>query len=173
MDHKRAPSAGGEIGIRKFLIADIPRYARLTHPPSFRPRKQSPRRASARVSRFVAVTAALVLLGGSCTDGEGGATDPATGGVPFGTLRVAMLDPLPALDPQLTTDAADWEVFRCCLLRTLYSYRPGSRIAAQVFPDLAAGTPDVSADRLTWTFRIRGGVHYAPPLVSRVISTLT
>jgi ABC-type transport system substrate-binding protein/DNA-binding CsgD family transcriptional regulator len=96
-----------------------------------------------------------------------------------GILRVAIpywgpnevladLNPQPnALDPQigggtLTTE----EILRCCLVRTLVShvgrsYRDGG---AELRPDLAVALPDVSADGLTWTFRLRPGLHYAPPM---------
>jgi hypothetical protein len=31
-------------------------------------------------------------------------------------------------------------------------------------PDLASAQPEISTDGLEWTFRIRPGLHYAPPL---------
>jgi ABC-type oligopeptide transport system substrate-binding subunit len=54
---------------------------------------------------------------------------------------------------------------RCCLLRTLLSYQgaPTSQGGATLRPDLAASMPTVSDDGLTWTFRIRQGLQYAPP----------
>jgi len=101
-----------------------------------------------------------------------------------GTLRVAIPywgpnealadeNPRPeSLDPQigggtLTTD----EILRCCLLRTLVSYagRPYDEGGADLRPDLASGLPTVSADGLVWTFRIRPGLHYGPPLQQREI----
>ncbi len=59
-----------------------------------------------------------------------------------------------------------WEVSRCCLLRTLFAYPglPGPEGGARIAPDLAAGFPEVSADGLTWTIRIKEGIRYAPPL---------
>ena len=36
-------------------------------------------------------------------------------------------------------------------------------------PDLAAGLPSISADGLTWTFPIRSGIHYAPPMADTEI----
>ena len=53
------------------------------------------------------------------------------------------------------------EPFRCCLLRTLYSYngKPGGGGGvARPRPDLADGMPGVSSDGLTWTFRLRQGL---------------
>jgi len=98
-----------------------------------------------------------------------------------GTLRVAMpFPPLPvplsnitgaateALDPQLDGVPDASELFRCCLLRTLLSYNghPTNEGGAQPRPDLADGMPEVSTDGLTWTFHLRRGIHYAPPLQS-------
>jgi len=58
-------------------------------------------------------------------------------------------------------------------LRTLYSY-VGARTSdggAVVHPDLAEGMPAVSRDGLTWTIRLRPGLHYAPPLANQAITT--
>ena len=54
---------------------------------------------------------------------------------------------------------------RCCLARTLLSYngRPTAEGGTVLRPDLAAELPTVSADGLTWTFRLKHGLHYAPP----------
>jgi peptide/nickel transport system substrate-binding protein len=70
------------------------------------------------------------------------------------------------LDPQRLNDASSWELFRCCLLRTLLSYngRTTSAGGIEPRPDLAAEMPRVSADGLTWTFRVKKGIRYAPPL---------
>lgn len=77
-----------------------------------------------------------------------------------------------ALDPQigggtLTTE----EILRCCLLRTLVSYSGTSydEGGADLRPDLALKLPTVSADGLVWTFRIRPGLYYAPPMQQREI----
>lgn len=68
-------------------------------------------------------------------------------------------------DPQTTWAAEPWEVFRCCLLRTLMSYngRSTSEGGAELRPDLAADFPTISADGLTWTFKLRPNLKYAPP----------
>jgi ABC-type transport system substrate-binding protein len=70
------------------------------------------------------------------------------------------------LDPQAESFPVVWELLRCCLTRTLMSYngRPTDEGGAIVRPDLAAADPTVSVDGLTWTFRLRRGIHYAPPL---------
>jgi peptide/nickel transport system substrate-binding protein len=68
------------------------------------------------------------------------------------------------LDPA-TYGSQLWELSRCCLSRTLYSFngRPAEEGGAEVRPDLAQGMPEVSSDGLTWTFRLKEGLRYAPP----------
>ncbi len=120
----------------------------------------------------VALTAVLSTRAGSAASGQ---TALPRGG----TLRVGLLFTdelahyvkLPLgydyfLDPQAGYDPPELELFRCCLLRTLLSYNghPTAQGGAELRPDLAASMPEISQDRLTWTFRLKRGLHYAPPL---------
>jgi peptide/nickel transport system substrate-binding protein len=116
------------------------------------------------------VLSAAIVLGAACTSESDGAEQRPSGGASSlqgGTLRLAVPGFATwfnyySLDPQ--TYAA-WEIFRCCLLRTLYSYngKPTEEGGAEARPDLATGMPRVSDDGLTWTFRLRPGIVYAPP----------
>jgi peptide/nickel transport system substrate-binding protein len=110
-----------------------------------------------------ALLAAVMLLAASCTDDPGGGEGLERGG----TLRLAALaDPLGAGDPAWEVNRAGWELYRCCLLRTLLSYTgtPTDRGGTSLHPDLAEAPPLVSADGLTWVFHLRAGLRYAPPL---------
>jgi peptide/nickel transport system substrate-binding protein len=72
-----------------------------------------------------------------------------------------------ANDPQINgLIGPTYEILRCCLLRSLLSYNGQSTSGGGTLlhPDLATDLPDVSPDGLTWTFHIRSGLHYAPPL---------
>ena len=71
-----------------------------------------------------------------------------------------------ALDPHFAGWYDALELHRCCLSRTLMSYqgRPTENGGTLLRPDLAESIPELSADELTWTFRIRRGVRYGPPL---------
>jgi peptide/nickel transport system substrate-binding protein len=74
-------------------------------------------------------------------------------------------------DPQTTWAPEPFELFRCCLARTLMSYnglslREGGAILQ---PDLAADYPEISADGLTWTFHLKEGLFYAPPMADTPI----
>jgi peptide/nickel transport system substrate-binding protein len=102
-----------------------------------------------------------------------------------GTLRLATpVDPVvpftapepdaTALDPTFAYEWMSWELLRCCLTRTLLSYngRPAQEGGSEVRPDLATRLPDVSPDGLTWTFDLRQGLRYAPPLEDIEITAL-
>jgi peptide/nickel transport system substrate-binding protein len=117
-----------------------------------------------------AVVAVLAIVAAACGGGGGGGggseTPSQTEDLSGGTLRMAMLaDVTAAFDPQKEYYSVTWEYFRCCLLRTLMSYKgvTTDEGGADIFPDLAAAEPTQSADGLTWTFTIKPGLHYAPP----------
>jgi peptide/nickel transport system substrate-binding protein len=94
-----------------------------------------------------------------------------------GTLRITAPDvpfsSIDRLDPQKDYIFGSWELFRCCLLRTLLSFEgaPTRNGGTILRPDLATSLPSVSADGLTWTFHLRRGIHYAPPLQHLEVSS--
>jgi peptide/nickel transport system substrate-binding protein len=117
----------------------------------------------------------IILLAAGCTSAVAPSPSHTDESAFGGTLRVGLwywddpdvLEPA-LLDPQLFF----WHPFaRCCLLRTLLAYegRPTQDGGAELRPDLAADMPEVSADGLTWTFRLREGLRYAPPYEERPI----
>jgi peptide/nickel transport system substrate-binding protein len=123
-----------------------------------------------RYVKVLAVVAVLGIVAAACgSDGSGdtpSASGSASGDLSGGTLKMAMLaDVTAAFDPQKEYYSVTWEYYRCCLLRTLMSYKgvPTAQGGADIFPDLAAAAPEVSADGLTWTFTIKPGIKYAPP----------
>jgi peptide/nickel transport system substrate-binding protein len=69
-------------------------------------------------------------------------------------------------DPTTTWAVEAFLLFHCCLLRTLMSNngRAFADGGAAFQPDLADGYPQISADGLTWTFDIKEGIRYAPPM---------
>ena len=94
-----------------------------------------------------------------------------------GTLHVVIptFRPTPGYTPpdQTTLDFTlpnafvdSGELLRCCLGRTLMSYngQPTNHGGAELLPDLTTGAPEISADGLSWTFHLRRGIRYAPPL---------
>jgi peptide/nickel transport system substrate-binding protein len=124
----------------------------------------------------------VALIAAGC---EPGSSTPTPTPVPHGgTLRVIVpsTEGLPAgyvppdkttldvLSPTSSTDT--FELLRCCLGRTLLSYngQPTTAGGATLRPDLAGGPPDVASDGLTWTFHLRQGLHYSPPLAATEIT---
>jgi peptide/nickel transport system substrate-binding protein len=116
---------------------------------------------------MVALAGVLALAAAACgQDGPGEGPGEQEDIERGGTLRMNMLsDVTAAFDPQKEYYTPAWEFYRCCLLRTLVSYNglPTEEGGNELQPDLATDLPEVSDDGLTWTFRIREGVNYAPP----------
>jgi peptide/nickel transport system substrate-binding protein len=131
---------------------------------------------------------AIALVASACTGGAPHPNRTTGSSLPFkrgGTLRVTLSGWVDheqsytiedgkghyALDPQGDWFNVTWELFRCCLLRTLMSYNgtPTREGGATPEPDLAAGMPDVSSDALTWTFHLKRGIHYAPPFQNQEV----
>jgi peptide/nickel transport system substrate-binding protein len=121
-----------------------------------------------RYLRVLALAGILAIVGTACAGGGGGPGPGAQDGdqQPGGTIRLALsADIDKAFDPAKEYAALSWEIFRCCLARTLVSY-PGTFAdegGNELVPDLATDLPAVSADGLTYTFTVRDGVAYAPP----------
>jgi peptide/nickel transport system substrate-binding protein len=125
-----------------------------------------------RALPVLALVAALGLVAAACggDDGGGGGggstTPPAEGFQAGGTLNLAATgDVSAALDPAKEYYSLSFGYFRCCLLRTLLSYKgvPTDQGGTELFPDIAAEMPQISDDGLTWTFTLKSGIKYAPP----------
>jgi peptide/nickel transport system substrate-binding protein len=120
-----------------------------------------------RVS-LAAVALAIIALASTCTGGGPNPTpnlsaSPLRGGI----LRVGWSYFGDSWDTGLQSfDPIRWELSRCCLLRTLLSYNGQSteKGGTTLRPDLASSLPAISADGRTWTFHLKRGIHYAPPL---------
>ena len=113
---------------------------------------------AARILRVACLALGLALLGASCSEPQ---RDPNGNGVRGGTLRVLSYAPFSGLD---TADSYGPIVRPYA--RTLYGYNlagPPEQKTVTV-PDIAAGPPQVSSDRRTYTFTLRAGVRYAPPV---------
>jgi peptide/nickel transport system substrate-binding protein len=132
--------------------------------------------------RTLIVTALTVALAAGCGGGGTAGRIARPSSPRGGTLRVGLTgwaaheqrNSVPgsgggyfyAFDPQEIRYPPAFELFRCCLLRTLLSYngRPTGQGGTELRPDLATSLPTVSADGLAWTFHLKHGLHYAPPL---------
>lgn len=122
-----------------------------------------------RYLRVWAVIAVLAVVAVACDGGGEEAGTPSPGAEPTqgGTLLLAQLgDVTAAFDPQKEYYQVSFAYYQCCLLRTLLGYNglDLQNDGNTLFPDLASELPEVSDDGLTWTFRLKQGINYAPPL---------
>ena len=123
-----------------------------------------------RMIRLIAVLAVLGLVAAACSNKGSSTGSSSSGGgaeaVQGGTLLMGQLsDFYSGLDPQKEYSSVTWEYYRCCLLRTLLSYngRPTADGGTDLQPDIASALPEVSQDGLTWTFKLKQGIHYGDP----------
>jgi len=118
----------------------------------------------------IAAVAVLTLVAVACGGNEGGggtSPTPSQALQKGGILQVESDgDVFLGFDPQTEYYQSSFQIFRCCLLRTLLSYNglDAQHQGTQLFPDLATAMPEVSEDQLTWTFHMKQGLYYAPPL---------
>jgi peptide/nickel transport system substrate-binding protein len=123
--------------------------------------------------RLVGLALAVALLAAACGGGDegGGGTQQATpqrGGV----LRTAQSDfgLTNGFDPTGEYIASGID-FYGAMLRTLMGYKHVANEAGnELHPDLAAAAPEISSDGLTYTFKLKPGLKWAPPLNREITS---
>jgi peptide/nickel transport system substrate-binding protein len=119
---------------------------------------------TARVLRVACLALGLTLVAVGCAGPE---RDAGGDGVRGGTLRVL------SADSEMGLDTADiFGPIARPLARTLYGYNLAGPPEQQTVPvpDIASGY-QLSADRRTYTFTLRAGVRYAPPVNREVTAT--
>lgn len=123
------------------------------------------------ITRFLAVAAALSLVAAACRPGAG--PRRPTEGLEGGTLRIEMTDFVMdcGFDPTCEFVSYWLMVNTNVFLRPLMNYRHVEGDAGgEILPDLAADLPEVSDDGLTYTFTLRDGVMFGPPVSREVTS---
>jgi peptide/nickel transport system substrate-binding protein len=118
---------------------------------------------AAKVLRAACLLLGLALAAMSCSGPE---RDAGGDGVRGGTLRVL------SVDSEMGLDTADiFGPIARPLARTLYGYNLSGQPEKRTVPvpDIASGY-QLSADRRTYTFRLRAGVRYAPPVNREVVA---
>jgi peptide/nickel transport system substrate-binding protein len=122
-------------------------------------------------SRRLTLLLAAVLLAAACSTGpDTGAGDrQPPRGVKRGTLRIVNHADVETLDPGYAYATVEWALLRG-VVRELYSFdsRVRGEQAMTPVPDLADGPPKLTDEGRTYTFGLRKGVRYAPPLSREV-----
>ncbi len=111
------------------------------------------------LSLFIVITTALAACGGGPTPTAApAATQATTGGGPEkgGEITVVYKDDLATLDPAIGYDWTNWPAIKL-VFDGLLDYDSGTTIQ----PRIAAALPEVSADGLTYTFKLRQGVKFS------------
>jgi peptide/nickel transport system substrate-binding protein len=137
-------------------------------------------RAAGGGVRSVAVVAVLVALVGAACGGSKGPVDnptgtggPSTHGGKGGVYRTAIEDFgfTGAFDPTGEYLGTAQGLLGQLLMRNLVTYKHVRGVNGDdLVPDLATNTGDVSADGLTYTFHLKPGLKWGPPL-SRAITS--
>jgi peptide/nickel transport system substrate-binding protein len=133
------------------------------------------------MGRVLVTATSLVLIVSACTFGNAPEPSPSPTGPK--TIRIGLMsgdeDRLQGacsfrvcgrtFDPALPW-MGTIELDRCCFMRTLMSYELATPDSSTTLaPDLAASAPSISSDGLLWTFHLRKGLHYAPPMAETEI----
>ena len=115
----------------------------------------------------VSLVLSLGLVATACGGGGGGGGTSPEPSVKGGVLRESLTDFgfTNAFDPTGEYLGSAWGYYAQMLIRGLVSYPFVSGAAGNnPQPDLATDTGTQSADGLTWTFTLKDGVQWGPPL---------
>jgi peptide/nickel transport system substrate-binding protein len=124
-------------------------------------RSRTRRVALASVAALVLAASVSVAAGVSAPAGRSDDGTPVNGG----TLLAGIPDSPDHLDPGLSYTNEGWEIFEATndgLLTFVRTDDP--KKSATIVPDIAAAMPTVSKDGLTYTFKVRTGVRFSPPV---------
>lgn len=113
-----------------------------------------------RIAALLTATLVVGACGSSTTSEEASSADPSS--LYGGTLKVASVGDIDALDPLIAYSAESWQVIRATT-RQLVTYAGNKESIGddtEVVPDLAESW-DISPDKLTYTFHLRDGITFS------------
>jgi peptide/nickel transport system substrate-binding protein len=126
-----------------------------------------------RKLRMLAFLGGLAVVLAACAPAEeegGGQAAEVTRG---GTLRAGLeSDVDTAFNPQGEYYSVTWGFYHCCLARTLVSPEgvPAAEGGNEIQPDLATDLPEASEDGLTYTFTLKDGIQFGPPINREIVA---
>lgn len=135
----------------------------------------SDQRPSATIAATTAATTAPQTAETAQTTEATQTAETADGGAPAGGVyRIGVESSFNftnAFDPTGEYLSEAMSLYSSLLVRTLVGYRHVAGAEGNVLvPDLAVDLPQVSADGLTWTFRLKDGIRFGPPVGREITS---
>jgi len=116
---------------------------------------------------LVALASVAMIVAAACgkSNKSTTTTPPQQNFTKGGTLQVALESDVEAgMDPQREYYTIGFSYLQM-MARTLLTYQPLAGNAGNVpVPDLAASLPTITNNAMTWTFKLRPGVKFGPPL---------
>jgi peptide/nickel transport system substrate-binding protein len=126
-----------------------------------------------RLHGMVGLALAIALVAAACGGGGGGGGSTSAGSVQKGGVFRTAQDDFGftnAFDPTGEYLASAIDMYQA-LTRTLINYKHVAGPAGnKLYPDLASAMPTVSSDGLTYTFKLKSGIKFGPP-VNRAITS--
>ena len=118
--------------------------------------------------RALAVPAAVCALAaaGACGGGSRSSGGASGGGTPVsgGTLLAGIPSNPDHLDGALSATTEGWEILEATNDGLMTFRRAGGGAGSQVVPDLATALPKITDGGLLYTFHVRPGVRFSPPV---------
>ena len=118
--------------------------------------------------RALAVPAAVCALAaaGACGGGSSSSGGASGGGTPVsgGTLLAGIPSNPDHLDGALSATTEGWEILEATNDGLMTFRRAGGGAGSQVVPDLATALPKITDGGLLYTFHVRPGVRFSPPV---------
>jgi peptide/nickel transport system substrate-binding protein len=124
---------------------------------------------SQRAFAGAALLSAAALLAG-CGSSGSTASSSSAGGTPVngGTLMAAIVDNPDHLDSSLSYTNEGWEILEATNNGLLTFKKAAGAAGSELVPDLATAMPTVTGHGLTYTFHMRTGVMFSPPVNRQV-----
>jgi peptide/nickel transport system substrate-binding protein len=124
---------------------------------------------------LVGIALTMTLLAAACGGGGGGGGGGGSGAGTAqrgGVFRTALDDfgLSDGFDPTGEYNSIGFNSFHAILRTVMATKFTGGTEGNKLYPDLASAAPSISSDGLTYTFKLRPGVKFGPPLTRAITS---